>query len=219
LKRIYATFPGDDITLEGVWHMPESSSPVPAVIVCHPHPLYGGSMSNNAVIAICHGLAQVSIAAFRFNFRGVGKSEGTHGEGVSEQDDIRAALEYIATLPNIDMARVGLAGYSFGASVALPVAMADERVKLLTLVSPALTDDGWEQLKECTKPKFIIIGNDDFVIPVPILQKHIVDVPEPRHWQVISGADHFWLQYEEELAKKVTGFFQDGFKQLAESKK
>ena len=211
MKRIYATFPCNGISLEGIWHFPETKASLPAVIVCHPHPLYGGNMSNNVVLAICHTLAQHSIAAFRFNFRGVGKSEGNFGDGIAEQEDITAALALVSTSPGIDQGKIGLAGYSFGAGVALPVALQDERVNLLALVSPALSDSGWEQLKTYTKPKFIISGNHDFVIPLPVLQKHIKDVPEPKHWQVVSGADHFWLGYEEELAQKVAQFFVSGF--------
>ena len=104
-------------------------------------------MSNNIVFAICQALAQQSIGAFRFNFRGVGESEGTFGEGVAEQEDVEAALALTMSTKDIDSARVGLAGYSFGASVALPVAIKDERVSLLALVSPALSDSGWEKLK------------------------------------------------------------------------
>ena len=199
LKRIDTTFPCDDISLEGIWHFPETTDPLPAVVVCHPHSLYGGNMSNNAVLAICHALAQQSIAAFRFNFRGVGRSEGTFGEGIAEQEDVRAALTFVSTTPGIDPGRIGIAGYSFGAGVSLPVAMQDERVSLLAMVSPAFSDSDWEQLKEYTRPKFVIIGNNDFVIPLPQLQKHIKDVPEPKRWQVVSGADHFWLGFEEEL--------------------
>ena len=106
-----------------------------------------------------------SIAALRFNFRGVGKSGGAFGEGIGEQEDVRAALDFVLATPGIDQERIGLAGYSFGGGVALPVAVKDERVKLLALVSPALSELGWEELKGYGKPKFVIIGENDFVIP------------------------------------------------------
>jgi len=170
-------------------------------------------MSNNVVFTICQVLAQRSIAAFRFNFRGVGKSEGTFGEGITEQEDVRVALSLVSTAPDIDPKRVGLVGYSFGAGVALPVAFQDERVNLLALVSPALSGSGWEQLKECTKPKLLINGNHDFVIPLPQFEQHIKDIPEPKHCRVISGADHFWQGYEEEVAQKIAQFFVAGFNQ------
>lgn len=217
MNQVHITFPCGDILLEGVWYFPQGVGSFPAVIVCHPHPLYGGDMSNNIVLTICQALAQQSIAVFRFNFRGVGKSGGTFGEGITEQEDVKAALALVSSTPNIDPKRIGLAGYSFGANVALPVALQDEQVNLLALVSPPLSDSGWKQLKGYSKPKFLIIGNHDFVMPLQQFQQHIKDVPEPKQCQVISGADHFWHGYEEEVGQKVTQFFVAGFMQILPS--
>lgn len=168
-------------------------------------------MSSNVVWAICQALAQRSVAAFRFNFRGVGQSEGTFGGGITEQEDVRAALSFVASNPDIDQARIGLAGYSFGAGVAAPVAPQDSRVKLLALVSPALSDSAWEQLKDCKVPKLLISGQHDFVIPPAQFQQNLKDTAEPKQGEVISGADHFWQGYEDELAQKVAQFFVTGF--------
>ena len=82
------TFPCSDRSLEGVSSVPEGKGPFTAVVVCHPHPLYGGMMDNNVVIAVCRAVSQTSIASLRFNFRGVGRSQGGHAEGVGEQDDV-----------------------------------------------------------------------------------------------------------------------------------
>jgi len=171
-------------------------------------------MSNNVVLAICQTLAQQSIAAFRFNFRGVGGSGGVFGGGVAEQEDVKAAIAFVLSTSDIDPERIGLAGYSFSASVIVPVARNDERVNLLALVSPALSDSGWEQLKEYSREKLLIIGDRDFVIPLPKFQQYITDIPEPKQCQVISGADHFWRGYEAEVARKVTQFFISGFSQV-----
>lgn len=211
VKSLHVTLPCGDIQLEGVWHFPQTTSPLAAVVVCHPHPLYGGNMSNNVVRSICQALAQRSIAALRFNFRGAGQSEGTFGDGISEQEDVSAALSFVASNPDIDPARIGLAGYSFGAGVAAPVAVQDSRVKLMALVSPALSDSTWEQLKGYKMPKLLISGEHDFVIPAAQFQQHLKDTAEPRQGEVISGADHFWMGYEEELAQKVARFFVTGF--------
>jgi alpha/beta superfamily hydrolase len=211
LKRVHITFPCANISLEGVWHFPDGIGSFPAVIVCHPHPLYGGNMSSNVVFAICQALAQQSIAALRFNFRGVGKSGGAFGGGIAEQEDVRAALAFVSSTPTIDQERIGLAGYSFGAGVALPVAVQDERVKLLALVSPALLDSSWEQLKGYTKPKFIIMGDSDFVTPPQQFQQQVKEISEPKQCQIIPGADHFWGGFEEEVAQKITQFFAAGF--------
>jgi alpha/beta superfamily hydrolase len=168
-------------------------------------------MSSNVVFAICQALAQQSIAALRFNFRGVGKSGGEFGGGIAEQEDVKAALALVLSTANIDQKKIGLAGYSFGTSVIVPVAVQDGRVKLLALVSPALSESGWEQLKGYAGPKFLIAGENDFVIPQKQFWQQVKDIPEPKQCQIISGADHFWAGFEEEVAQRVTKFFATGF--------
>ena len=168
-------------------------------------------MSNNVVFAICQALAKQSIAALRFNFRGVGRSGGKYGGGINEQEDVKAALALVSSTPDIDPKMLGLVGYSFGASVAVPVAVQDGQVSLLALVSPALSDSGWEQLKLHSKPVFCISGDYDFVIPPEQLQQNIKDIPELKECEVISGADHFWWGYEAEVAEKVAKFFVASF--------
>jgi len=211
LNSVHVDFSCGNITLEGEWHFPQGKGPSPAVVVCHPHSLYGGNMSNNVVVAICESLLQNSVAAFRFNFRGAGKSGGTFGGGIAEKQDIRAALDLASSTSNIDPTRIGLAGYSFGGSVALPIAIEDERVGLLALVSPALLDTGWKQLEEYSRPKLVIVGNADSVIQLERFRQCISDVHDPTQYQLVSGADHFWLGFEQELTQRVTRFFVAGF--------
>lgn len=206
-------FPCGDIVLEGALHRPQGRAPFPCVVVCHPHPLYGGDMLNNVVTAICQALPRQSVAAFRFNFRGVGNSEGAFGGGIAEQEDVKAALDFILSTPDIDAKRIGLAGYSFGANVALAVALQDERVCLLALVSLPLSDSGQEQLKGYHKSKLLIVGDTDFFIPLEGFQQIIKDIADPKQYRVVSGADHFWRGYEGEVAEKVTQFFGAGFSQ------
>ncbi len=209
-----ARFPCGNIILEGEWHLPQGKGPFPSVVVCHPHPLMGGDMLNNVVVAICQALSRHSIAALRFNFRGVGRSGGAFGGGITEQEDVKAALDLIVSTPHIDTKRIGLVGYSFGAGVAVPVALQDERVGLLAVVSLALSNSGWNQLKEYHKSKFLIVGDADLFIPLEEFEQHIKDVADPKQYQVILGADHFWWGCEEEVAQKVTQFFVAGFSQV-----
>jgi len=211
VSSVPAEFPCGDITLEGEWHLPQVEDRFPAVIVCHPHSLYGGNMHNNIVMAICDELSRQSIAAFRFNFRGVGRSGGSFGGGVAEREDVKAAITFVSSTSNIDSTRIGLAGYSFGGSVALPVAVEDRRVGLLALVSPAILETGWEQLEQYNRPKFVIAGDADTVIMLERMRQNIKDVHISQQFELVPGADHFWWGYEEQLARKVTGFFTDNF--------
>ena len=82
----HVVFPCNEIQLEGILLLPEGNGPFPTVIVCHPHPLYGGDMDNNVVTSVCNALGRSSIASLRFNFRGVGNSSGSYSEGLGEQD-------------------------------------------------------------------------------------------------------------------------------------
>jgi len=168
-------------------------------------------MSNNVVTAICQALAAQSITAFRFNFRGAGDSQGTFGNGIGEQEDIKAALSLVSSAVGIDQSRIGLAGYSFGASVAIPVALEDSRISRLALISPSLTESGWEQLRGISQPKLVISGGDDSSIPAQLVQNYTSQLPEPKQCLIISGADHFWWGYEDELSQKVNQFFTGGF--------
>jgi alpha/beta superfamily hydrolase len=166
-------------------------------------------MSSNVVFGICEALAERGIAALRFNFRGVGKSGGEFGEGKAEQEDVKAALAFALENKDIDKERLGLAGYSFGGMVALAVAVKEERVKRLALVSPALDEGGREALEKYTKPSFVIAGENDFVVPMAYLSRLAAERPE--QYVIVAGADHFWGGYEEIVAERVSQFFGEGF--------
>lgn len=209
LRRSRVSFNCGKLTLEGVCHYPGGRGAFPAAVLCHPHPQYGGSMDNNVILAAASALLDESIVALMFNFRGVGGSEGSYGGGVAEQEDVGAAISWLISQPEADGGRVGLLGYSFGAAVALPVACADERVRAVALVSPPLEPSQVSLLKNCAKPKLILCGSDDFVVPPSQLELLKSQVAEPEQFEVISGADHFWWGHEMEMAAKVAGFFKD----------
>ena len=213
----YVRFSGAGLELEGILNLPAGEGSFPAVAVCHPHPLYGGDMHNNVVLAICHALTEVSIAAFRFNFRGVGSSEGDFAEGVGEQEDVISALAFLASVSQVDSNKIGLAGYSFGAKVALPVALQNEQVKVVALVSPFLSASDWEQLKGYVKPKLFLCGDEDYFVSSQEVQQLTSGLPEPSQCEVIPGADHFWWGYEGKIAGKVSTFFRHAFTTMKES--
>lgn len=200
-------FPGGDITLEGIAGVPEGDGPFPVVIVCHPHPLYGGDMYNNVVSTVCAALAQASLVAFRFNFRGVGGSGGRYGEGVGEQEDVRSAISYVETLSYVDKGRIGLAGYSAGAGFGIPVACRDERVKAICAISPPLSMFDFACLNECAKPKLMLCGGRDDFTPAERFFEFCESLPDPKECVTVDGSDHFWWGHESALADRVAGFF------------
>ncbi|MCJ7791427.1 MAG: dienelactone hydrolase family protein [Dehalococcoidia bacterium] len=184
----------------------------PAVVLCHPHPLYGGSMNNNVIMAVSSALVEKSMAAFMFNFRGVGGSQGSFGDGIAEQEDVAAAISWIISQPEVDSERVGLSGYSFGAAVALPAAGTDDRVRAVALISLPPGPLQISQLKDCAKPKFLICGTNDFVVPLDQAKLLNQEAAEPKQIELVDGADHFWLGYETVLAEKVVAFFENKIK-------
>ncbi|MFC2011969.1 alpha/beta hydrolase [Chloroflexota bacterium] len=213
MNPVPVSFPCGDISLEGDWLVPEGKGPFPAVVVCHPYPPQGGDMYHGVVVAIWKALAQQSIATLRFNFRGVGNSEGSFGEGIGEREDVKAALDLVVSTPGIDTGRIGLAGYSFGGVVARAIALQDERVSRLAIVSSPLSDADWEELKGYGKPWFYVIGDADQMIPLEPFQQQVKDI-QPEQYRVIKGAEHFMGNYEGEVGKIVSRFFTDGFNQV-----
>ncbi len=205
-------FPASGVVLEGVFEMPKAGVPVPAVAVCHPHPLYGGDMYNNVVAVICQALARESVATLRFNFRGVGRSEGSHEDGVGEQDDVRGALDFLQSSQGVDRDRLGLAGYSFGTRVAAPVALGEERVRALALVSPFLDDADWERMKTAAIPRLFICGSEDSFISQHKVKRLAGEAAPPARCEVIFGADHFWWGFEAKIAPLISAFFREAFR-------
>ena len=207
MKETRVSFLSGGLVLEGILTIPEGAGPLPAVIVCHPHPLYGGSMDNNVVCNIIETLTQTSVASFKFNFRGVGGSQGDFSQGIGEQEDVEAAISFMSKVKEIDSERIGLSGYSAGAGFALPVGFNDDRIKALAAISPPLSMFDFDFLKSCPKPKLLISGSRDDLIPVKQFLEFCQNLPEPKECEIIEGADHFWCGYESSLAARVTAFF------------
>jgi len=207
MKQVKVAFRSGGLSLEGILSIPEGISPFPTVIVCHPHPLFGGSMDNNVVNSLCDALTQASLISFKFNFRGVGKSQGEFGHGIGEQEDVNAATSFLTTVKEADVEKIGLAGYSAGTSFALPIGSRDARIKALAAISPPLYMFDFEFLKGCPNSKLLISGSRDDFTPTSQFLKFCQNLPEPKDYETIEGADHFWWGYESVLAVKVTAFF------------
>ncbi len=176
------------------------------MVVAHPFPPMGGTMHNGVVMAIWRALASKGIAALRFNFRGVGRSEGRFSEGIGERDDIRAAVDVAFTMEVIDTDRVGLSGYSFGAMMSVPVALRDDRVKCLAVVSAPLSEDNWKKLDEYQKPYLVVVGENDNMVPMDLFRRRMEKESAFGNYHIIPGGDHGLFGYEEEVGEVVGEF-------------
>jgi hypothetical protein len=199
-------FPCGEIKLSGYCYYPDKSGVLPGVVICHPHPQNGGSMSNNVIRILGLELVERSVVTLMFNFRGVGKSQGSFDSGIGEQDDAIAAINWLETQLPVDKQRIGIAGYSFGGGVAAKIASRDARVKSVALISPYLEPVFTSILQKCSKPKYFITGDEDDLIP-PENVKSVFDLSaEPKQLELIPGVDHFWAGHEKKLAQKVADF-------------
>ena len=169
-------------------------------------------MNNNVTIAVAQALAEASINALLFNFRGVGASEGNYSGGDEEQKDVMAALDWLQARPDVDSARLGLAGYSFGAGVAASVACSDKRVKALAMISPYFGGDLKISLKQCPASKLFITGSADSDVLPDEVANYAAEASEPKQLIFINGPDHFWGGYEKELASVVSQFFSESLR-------
>ncbi len=197
-------FTSGDLQVEALLSSPAGASA--AVVICHPHPLRGGDMRNDVVTAAAAAVNAAGFAALAFNFRGVGASQGTHDEGRGEQDDVRAALAYAASLEGID--RVGLAGYSFGAGVASVVAPEYDASLPVVLVSLPTGGDTASRLEACPGPLLLITGDTDHVCALEQLLLAAQARPQDATKViVVPGVDHFWRGAEPILEQYLRAFF------------
>jgi hypothetical protein len=205
LTEVRVSFPTrDGLQLEGLLSRGEEGGRG-CIILCHPHPLYGGDMYNNVVGALQGALACKGFSTLRFNFRGVGGSEGCYGEGAAEVEDVQAAVAFGAGEGD---GPLYLAGYSFGAYAGVRGVAADDRVKALACISPPMAIYDFAPLREERRPKLIVAGKRDLICPVAPLEKLFVSLPQPKALHIVDEADHFWWGIEEQVADYVIDFLQ-----------
>ena len=192
--------------LEALLDLP-TAPPRAAAVFAHPHPLHGGTMHTKAVYQSAKALARIGVAVLRFNFRGVGRSAGTHDEGPGEMADFRAALDFMAErYPDLPL---WAAGFSFGSWIASTVGADDPRVKLLLAIGPAIDRYDFEVVKRSDKPKFLIHAEFDELIAVKEVKKFYAQLREPKDLVVIDAADHLFNGKTMELAEVVEDLLRD----------
>ena len=187
-----------------------------AALVCHPHPLFGGTLHNKVVFHTMKALNSFGFPVLRFNFRGAGLSQGEHDEGNGEVDDVRTALDWLDAEFHLPLV---FAGFSFGAAVGLKAACSDSRVKAAigvgipagpvaagTEVPRTYTLDF---LRQCAKPKLFVSGARDQFGPRAKLEALVGSVPEPKKLVLIEGADHFFEGRLRELREAIEAWVRE----------
>jgi len=183
-----------------------------AALVCHPHPLYGGTLHNKVVFHAMKTLNGFGFPALRFNFRGAGQSQGKHDQGRGEVEDVRAALEWLHAeyrLPVI------FCGFSFGAATGLRAACSDERVAGLISLGTPVSAEGriytYKFLENCAQPKLFLSGALDQYSPRESLEAMVQSLPGPTELALVEGADHFFEGHLPEMQAIVRRWVQERF--------
>jgi len=191
--------------LEALLEEPEEGEPAEACLVCHPHPLFGGTMHNKVVYRIARGLRKTGSVVLRFNFRGVNLSEGVHDTGHGEMDDARAALAFLRErYPDLPYA---MAGFSFGSRIIMKVGCQLEEPKPARLIAVGFpTVRGkLDYLKTCVLKKFFVHSTIDEFGPKPELERVFETCAEPKRLTFIEAGDHFFAgaldQFENTIAE------------------
>ncbi|MGQ9674830.1 MAG: alpha/beta hydrolase [Chloroflexota bacterium] len=208
MEEEHVYFRSGNLLLEGAIHWPSGEGPFPAAVVCHPHPLYGGDMDNNVVLAVAQALAPQNTVALRFNFRGVGNSDGSYGDGIGEREDVSSAVSFISGQLRVDASRIAIVGYSFGAFAGGAAAVSDRRVMALVGISPPITMFDFAFLRGYRRPKLLIVGDQDNFVPLDDFREWTAQLPEPKQVHVVPRATHFWVGHERTLSEAVVNFLR-----------
>ncbi|MGD1079569.1 MAG: alpha/beta fold hydrolase [Candidatus Sulfotelmatobacter sp.] len=186
-----------------------------AAVVCHPHPLFGGTLHNKVVFHTMKALNSLGFPVLRFNFRGTGLSQGEHDQGIGEVEDVRAALHWLDAEYHLPLV---FSGFSFGAAVGMRAACPDARVRAViaagTPVVPVAAESEaprvytYDFLQDCAKPKLFISGARDEFGPRAKLEALVGSVPEPKKLVFIEGADHFFEGRLRELREAIEAWMK-----------
>lgn len=184
-----------------LWRPAGEASPPLAAVVCHPHPLFGGTLHNKVVYQTAKSLDALGLAVLRFNFRGAGLSAGVHDQGRGEEGDVRAAVDFLAQeFPGVPLL---LAGFSFGAWVGLRVGCSDARVAELIGLGIPVNRSDFSYLESCTKPKLFVHGERDEFGQVEKARAFVASLPGRNRFVSIPGVDHFFAGKLGELDKAI----------------
>jgi uncharacterized protein len=184
----------------------ELQDPAGVAVVCHPHPLGGGTLHNKVVFRAARGLESANVATLRFNFRGTGLSGGKHDEGEGEQDDVTAAIEWVKKKhPGI---KLFVGGFSFGAWVSSRVACETPEVDAMFLIGTPVNKYDFGHLRHCERPMLFVHGTQDEHGDVGKLETLVQGVRNAET-VIITGADHFFTKQLEMLEEAIRGWAEE----------
>lgn len=199
---------GSEGRIEGRYQ-PAEQKGAPVALVLHPHPLYGGTMNNKIVYRLYHIFAENGFSVLRFNFRGVGKSQGKYDEGIGELTDAATALDWLQ-LQNADAPTCWIAGFSFGAWIALQLLMRRPEIEGFVAVSPPANLYDFSFLSPCPAAGLIMQGDKDDVVSEEAVAKLTERLASQRGGKVeykkIPGADHYYRGVEDDLSATVNDY-------------
>jgi alpha/beta superfamily hydrolase len=198
-----AIFPGPAGALEIATTWPSQEKPLGIAVICHPHPLYGGTMDNKVITTLAKTFDQLGYATVRFNYRGVGKSEGSYGHYEGEQADLKAILTELEKMfPDYPLV---LAGFSFGGCVAIREAH-QRTLRALITVAPAVHNHPNLCKNEISVPWLMIQGDQDEVVPTSEVLSFVKEYPRPIQLCLLEGATHFFHGRLGDVAQAVKNF-------------
>jgi hypothetical protein len=190
-----------------LWTPVRSQSPLLAAVVCHPHPLFGGTMHNKVVYNAAKTMDALGIPVLRFNFREAGLSAGEHDNGRGEQGDVQAALDFLAAqFPDIPLL---LAGFSFGSVVGLRVGCRDARVSELIGIGIPVNGSDFSFLRDCPKPKLFVHGSNDKFGARKKVEEVVAPLPGENRLVVVEDADHFFAGHLDEFNAAIANWLME----------
>jgi alpha/beta superfamily hydrolase len=208
VRVLTVDIPGPSGLLEGLINAQHGVEARALAVLAHPLPTAGGSMHTKGVFHAAKGLARIGVVVLRFNFRGVGRSAGSFADGAGEQDDFRAALDFI-TKRYPDVRRIWCGGMSFGSWIAMTVGAADSRVTALIGIACPVNKYDYSAVVSARKPVFLVHGEHDALIPHKEIRKFYALLAEPKELVMIDAADHLFDGKASEVADAMEDLFQD----------
>ena len=198
-----------------LWKPVGQGRPPLAALVCHPHPLFGGTMHNKVVYQAAKTLDSLGLPVLRFTFRGARLSAGAHDRGRGEQGDVKAAVDFLAEeFPGVPLL---VAGFSFGCWVGLRVGCADQRVNELIGMGTPVNSSDFSYLQNCEKPKLFVHGANDEHGEIGKVEALVESLPGENRLVVVGEADHFFVGKLDEVDAAIRNWVTTRYPEVAAS--